>query len=228
MGVEMPKSVLLFSGGVESTVLAHQLAQKEHELHLLAIDYGQRHRNEHVFARITADRLGASLDVLDIREVGGLLPGNSLTDRRVDVPDYDPAILGTDHVVPNRNAILLTVAFAVAVCVRADEVAIGSIAGDSRTGDCTAEFFAAFNAMERLVTAEFAPLQVTLVTPLIGLQKSEVILLGESLGVRWRDTWSCFRGGETQCGTCATCHDRRTAFIKAGVKDPTVYAEASQ
>ncbi|MFI1760865.1 7-cyano-7-deazaguanine synthase [Streptomyces sp. NPDC020800] len=220
----MPKTVVLFSGGVESTVVAHQLSRAGHELRLLAIDYGQRHRREHESARIIADGLGAELRVIDIRQVGGLLPGNSLTDNTVDVPDYDPAVRGREFVVPNRNAVLLSIAFAVAVVEQADQVAIGSIAGDAQTGDCTREFLVAFNVMERVATAEFAPAGLSVVAPLIDMQKSDVIRLGESLGVRWQETWSCFRGGETQCGTCATCYDRRTAFAKAGVMDPTEYA----
>ncbi|MCQ4040527.1 7-cyano-7-deazaguanine synthase QueC [Streptantibioticus rubrisoli] len=220
----MPRTVVLFSGGVESTVVAHQLRRQGHELRLLAIDYGQRHRREHESARLTADRLGASMRVVDLQGLGGLLPGNSLTDRRVEVPDYDPAVRSREFVVPNRNAILLTVAVAAAVAEQADQVAIGSIAGDAETGDCTREFVAAFNAMEGVATAEFVPDGLSVVAPLVSMQKSDVIHLGESLGVRWEDTWSCFRGEEKQCGTCATCHDRRRAFRRAGVQDPTEYA----
>ncbi|MFD6156442.1 7-cyano-7-deazaguanine synthase [Nocardia sp. NPDC060256] len=218
----MPKSVVLFSGGVESTVLAYQLHSQGHDLHLLAIDYGQRHRNEHAFALGTAERLDASFDELDVRGIGAMLPGNSLTDPRVDVTDYEAAPLGVAHVVPNRNAVLLAIAVARAVVLGADRVVIGSIAGDARTGDCSKDFIAAFNAMERVVTADF-PEQIAVVAPLIGMEKFEVIRLGESLGIPWDETWSCFRGGDAQCGTCATCYDRRSAFRKAGVDDPTLY-----
>jgi len=38
-------------------------------------------------------------------------------------------------------------------------------------------------------------------------------------------TWSCYKGGETHCGRCGTCVERREALELARVKDPTVYVD---
>ncbi|MGH3435907.1 MAG: 7-cyano-7-deazaguanine synthase [Pseudonocardiaceae bacterium] len=220
----MPATLILFSGGIESTVLAYQLHRAKRDINLLAVDYGQRHRNEHEFARKTAARLGAPFREVDVRDIGSLQPGNSLTDPSVPVPDHGSAVSGRINIVPNRNVILLSVAFAAAITNKADQVAIGAMAGDSQTGDCTQAFVDSFNAMEHVATAEFAPGHLEVVAPLVTLKKYEVIQLGEDLGVHWEETWSCFKGDDLQCGTCATCHDRRTAFEQAGVSDPTIYA----
>ncbi|WP_328779902.1 7-cyano-7-deazaguanine synthase [Streptomyces canus] len=222
--VKTPTTVLLFSGGIESTVLAYQLRQANHDVHLLGIDYGQRHRKEHEFAQKTAELLGLPFREVDLRAIGPLVPGNALLDPAVPVPDHGGPVPGRAIVVPNRNVILLSIAFAAAVTLNADQVAIGAMAGDSRTGDCTQAFVDSFNAMERVATADCAPGHLVVVAPLVHLQKHEVIHLGDSLGVPWGDTWSCFRDGELQCGTCVTCHDRRTGFEKADVSDPTTYA----
>lgn len=225
-GVKTPTPVILFSGGIESTVLAYQSRQANHNLHLLGIDYGQRHRKEHEYADRTAGRLSVPFREVDLRAIGSLLPGNSLLDPAVPVPDHGGPVSGRINIVPNRNVILLSVAFATAAVLGADQVVIGAMAGDSSTGDCTQGFVDAFNAMERVATADCAPAHLVVVAPLVDLQKYEVIRLGDSLGVPWDDTWSCFNSGELQCGTCATCYDRRTAFEKAGVIDPTTYARS--
>ena len=40
------KAVVLFSGGLDSTVLTYHLLHENVELKLLSIDYGQRHQKE--------------------------------------------------------------------------------------------------------------------------------------------------------------------------------------
>lgn len=221
----MDRTVAVVSGGIDSVVLAHHLHAEGHQLSLLSIDYGQRHRKEHEFARRTAERLKSPHEVADLRAIGTLLPGNALTDSEVGVPDHGGEVSGVVNVVPNRNVILLSVAFAKATAENADNVAIGTVAGDADTGpDCSPAFLSAFNAMERVACAGFAPENLAVVAPFIEMPKHEVIRLGQALGVPWQETWSCFRGGVEQCGVCATCYDRRTSFEKAEVHDPTVYA----
>ena len=53
--------------------------------------------------------------------------------------------------------------------------------------------------------------------------KADIVRRGHELGVPFALTWSCYRGGEKQCGRCTTCDDRRKAFHSAGVADPTEY-----
>ena len=36
-------------------------------------------------------------------------------------------------------------------------------------------------------------------------------------------TYSCYKGGERHCGACGTCVERREAFLRAGLVDPTAY-----
>lgn len=60
-------------------------------------------------------------------------------------------------------------------------------------------------------------------SPFIDLHKHDVIRLGEKLGVDWTETWSCFKGTEVHCGTCAACVDRIQAFERAETTDTTVY-----
>ncbi|MFJ7272725.1 7-cyano-7-deazaguanine synthase [Streptomyces sp. NPDC099050] len=220
----MARIVATVSGGLDSVVLAHHLVDQGHDLLMLSIDYGQRHRKEHEFAERTAVRLEADYEVVDLRNIATMLPGYSLTDSNVDVPDQHYTAPGSVNVVPNRNVILLSVAFGRAAAEKADKVAIGTVAGDDTTApDCSREFIDAFNAMERVATAGYAPAELQVIAPFIDVAKSEVINLGDRLGVRWAETWSCFNGYDVQCGLCAACQDRRLAFEKSDVSDPTEY-----
>ncbi|GLW14554.1 7-cyano-7-deazaguanine synthase [Streptomyces sp. NBRC 13847] len=225
----MPKTVAIVSGGLDSVTMAYHLRAQGHTLHLLSVNYGQRHLVEHEFAAKAAGALGASHDIVDLSPVGRLLSGSSLTDSTIDVPDHkkpdhaDGASGTSPNVVPNRNALLLSVAFAVAVAQQAEAVAVGVVDDLQAAPDSNAAFIDSFLAMERIATRGYAHPDLNLTAPLVRLRKSDVVSLGEELGVPWTDTWSCFRGGTLQCGRCAACTERQEAFRDAGVTDPTTY-----
>ncbi|MGH7422955.1 MAG: 7-cyano-7-deazaguanine synthase, partial [Candidatus Methylomirabilales bacterium] len=63
-------------------------------------------------------------------------------------------------------------------------------------------------------------------TPLIGLRKHDVVLLGASLAVDFSKTYSCLLGGERHCGVCAQCLARKRAFSLAGLPEPEGFYEA--
>lgn len=218
----MSKIIAVVSGGIDSVVMAHHLAERGHRLHVLSIDYGQRHDKELAFARAAAERLGFPYEQADLSAVKSVFRGSSLTDRAVDVPRVGSPTTGNPNIVPNRNALLLSVAFALSVVEDADAVAFGVMADDVGPSDTSPEFLARFLAMERVATAR--P-DLDLLAPLIELRKTGVVSLGEELGVPWEQTWTCFRGEELHCGVCAACVERRGAFEELGVKDPTEYRE---
>jgi len=55
------------------------------------------------------------------------------------------------------------------------------------------------------------------------MNKSEIVKLGAELGVPYKETWSCYKGGRIHCGVCSSCRERKRAFQEAGVVDPTEY-----
>jgi 7-cyano-7-deazaguanine synthase len=217
--------VALVSGGLDSVTLAHLLHHRGHApLHLVSVDYGQRHVRELDEARACAGRLGARWDCIDLRSLGRLLGGSALTDEDVAVPDghyADETMRIT--VVPNRNAVMLAAAHAVAVAEGASMVAAAFHAGDHPIyPDCRPEFVDAYRRMQTLATEGFAPPGM-LVTPFLHLDKTAIVREGARLRVPFERTWSCYRGGERHCGRCGTCVERREAFALAGVADPTGY-----
>jgi 7-cyano-7-deazaguanine synthase len=218
-------AVALVSGGLDSVTLAHLLARDEPgPLHLVAVDYGQRHVRELDYARRCAQRLKARIDVIDLRSLQPLLTGSALTDAAIEVPSghyADDTMRAT--VVPNRNAVLLAVAYAAAVADGAGLVATAVHAGDHPVyPDCRPAFIDAFNRMETLATEGFCRPDI-LRAPFVAWSKTDIVRTGAELGVPFADTWSCYRGGARHCGTCGTCVERREAFSEAGVDDPTQY-----
>lgn len=220
------KVVAIVSGGLDSITLAHLLHKDGHELHLLSFDYGQRHKKELGFARLCAKRLEVAFDVIDLTSITHFLKGSSLTDA-VPVPEGHYAASNMAiTVVPNRNAMMLSVAYAVAVTEHAHIVAIGVHAGDHFIyPDCRPAFIAAFDAMQRLAVEGFGEPDLRLGAPFLHLGKHEIVSLGTKLGVSYSDTWSCYKGGEKHCGRCGTCVERKHAFRDAGVIDPTLYED---
>lgn len=221
-------AVAIVSGGLDSVTLAHHLAAEGHDLTLVSFDYGQRHARELDFAARAAVRLGASYHCVDLTSVGALLTGSALTDRSVDVPDghyTDESMRST--VVPNRNAILLSIATGVAVAQGASVIATGVHAGDHPIyPDCRPAFVQAFQQLARVANEGFAAPDLRVVAPFLTLSKADIVRLGARLGVPFAETWSCYRGGEAHCGRCGTCVERREAFALAEVDDPTVYESA--
>lgn len=186
------RAVVIVSGGMDSVTLAFLLAQEGYELTVLCFDYGQRHKRELVCAQSNAKRLGAATHLVDLAAVGGLLCGSALTDDAVAVPEghyTDESMRVT--VVPNRNAILLSIATGVAVAQGAEAVAFGAHAGDHPIyPDCRPSFVEAFTTMARVANEGFVADGFRVLVPFLDKTKAEIVRIGVSLGVPYEDTWS--------------------------------------
>jgi 7-cyano-7-deazaguanine synthase len=157
--------------------------------------------------------------------------GSALTDNQIDLPiDRSLTEMGQSipiTYVPARNTIFLSFALGYAEAIGASRVYIGVNALDySGYPDCRPDYIQAMQEVFRLGTKqglEGTPIKI--VAPLIDLRKTEIIQLGNSLGVPWEKTWSCYAGGEKACGVCDSCRLRLAAFAELGLKDPVDYAE---
>ncbi len=220
----MNKAVAIVSGGIDSVTLAYHLSSQGHGLHLLSFDYGQRHVKELEFAAKCAADLGAAHDVIDLSVLTPFLSGSALTDD-IDVPEGHYAAPNMRlTVVPNRNAIMLAIAYAAAVSDGAAIVATGVHAGDHPIyPDCRPDFIEAFDRMEQYATDGYSVDGLRLYAPFVNMSKADIVTLGASLFVPYADTWSCYKGGSAHCGVCGTCVERREAFQLSGVIDPTIY-----
>jgi 7-cyano-7-deazaguanine synthase len=221
----MSLAIAIVSGGLDSVVLAHLLQSEGHDLHLISFDYGQRHARELEYSRLCATRLNAPHEVIDIRAVGRVLGGSALTDESIPVPHGHyaaPSMAIT--IVPNRNAIFLTIAYGVAVARNAQLVATAVHSGDHFIyPDCRGAFVKSFDAMQRLAVEGCGDAGLHLHTPFVDKSKAQIVTVGAALNVPFNETWSCYEGNEIHCGECGTCVERKEAFALAGVADPTEY-----
>lgn len=220
-----PSSVVVFSGGLDSTVCLTQAVRAGERVIALSFDYHQRHRLELERAAQIADALGVERLVveLDASQWGG----SALTDPKVAVPDYDPGAISIPVTyVPARNLIFLAVAVGVAEARESDAVVIGVNAVDySGYPDCRPAFVESFRrtaelALRRGVQGD--PVEVR--TPLIDLTKADIVRLGVELDAPLHLTWSCYQSGPEPCGSCDSCELRALGFSDAGVADPALPA----
>jgi 7-cyano-7-deazaguanine synthase len=215
------KVVVVYSGGMDSSVLLYQMVAEGHEVYALSVNYGQRHRRELDAAATIAAGLSVTHRTVDLSGLQALWSGSALTNTAIAVPaGYYTEESMKATVVPNRNMVLLSVAASWALSLQADAVAYAAHAGDHTIyPDCREEFVSALSSA--LLLADWH--QVTLMRPFIEKSKGDICRLGASLRVPFEKSWSCYRGGEIHCGTCGTCVERQEAFLHAGVLDPTAY-----
>jgi len=227
----MKRSVVLLSGGIDSTTTLAVATAEGYEPYALSFDYGQRHRIETEAARRVADSLGAKehrVAKIDLRIFGG----SALTDD-VDVPKKRSGAEIAQGIpvtyVPARNTIFLAYALAWAEVIPASDIFLGVNAIDySGYPDCRPEFIEAFETMANLGTkAGIEGKHFHIHTPLIKFSKAEIIRKAVKLGVDLSLTHSCYDPSPEglACGACDSCLLRLKGFREAGTKDPIPYAQ---
>jgi 7-cyano-7-deazaguanine synthase len=195
--------------------------------HALSFRYGQRHAIELDAAGRVAKAQGAvehRVITIGLEAFGGSALTSDLT-----VPkDRTDAEIGEGipiTYVPARNTIFLSYALAWAEVLDAHDIYIGVNALDSSGyPDCRPAFIAAFQAMARLGTRLT---DLTIRAPLLHLTKAEIIGKGQSLGVDYGMTRTCYdpHPDGAACGHCDACLLRLRGFAELGLADPAPYVD---
>jgi 7-cyano-7-deazaguanine synthase len=217
------KTVLIYSGGLDSTVLLYDLVNAGDRLYALCVNYGQRHVRELWGAIEILTKIAVPHRTAHLGGLAELLTGSSLTTDELAVPEgHYTAENMKQTVVPNRNMILLAIAAGWAVSLKADRIAYAAHSGDHAIyPDCRPEFAQSFETALGLANWQ----RVAVYAPYTSLGKGDIVRLGKTLSVPFESTWSCYKGATVHCGRCGTCVERAEAFHAAGVQDPTDYAD---
>ena len=220
------KSIVLLSGGMDSTLTA-TIARRDSE-HVAALHLNYRHRTERRELRAFEDVCNALeiserlvVDIEFLRTIGG----SSLTDKSIAVTKANLAATEIpSSYVPFRNGNFLSVAASWAEATSADAIYIGAVEEDSSGyPDCRRSFFDAFELAIDLGTKPGTAIKI--ITPIIHLRKSEIVNESLRLGAPVAETWSCYQLEDVACGVCDSCALRLRGFAEAGVEDPISYKQ---
>jgi len=216
------KVVCILSGGMDSTTAMYQMHNRGHKVTALTFDYGQRHAKEIGCARAVCRQLDVPHTVVNLSGITKLLGGSALT-ADVEVPEGHYAEENMRAtVVPNRNMIMLGVAAANAIAIKADAVMFAAHAGDHAVyPDCRLEFVHAVETAINVGNYE----HIAVIAPFIHYSKTQIVQIGLEEGVPYHLTWSCYKGEDVACGRCGTCTERLEAFHLAGIEDPIEYQD---
>lgn len=215
------QTLVLLSGGMDSVTALHW-AKREHKVvGAVSFDYGAKHNHREVaLAEWQCGHLDVWHDSVSLPFVNELFTSDLLKSGG-EIPEghYEEESMKRT-VVPFRNGIMLAIACGIAESRGAEALVIAAHSGDHAIyPDCRESFMQAMAGAMR----EGTYAHIELLRPFIHLDKAGLARLGHDLGVDFEKTWSCYKGGAIHCGRCGTCVERREAFVKAGITDPTRY-----
>jgi 7-cyano-7-deazaguanine synthase len=219
----MKESIVLFSGGIDSTTALYWALNQYEKVSALTFDYGQRHSIEIQMAEKLVQKIGISHKILgvNLKQIGG----SSLTDAHIPLPKYESVSKIEEGLpltyVPFRNGIFLAMASAWADVEGIKDIVCGFHVMDSPNYPDTRESFV--KAMEEAINlgTSFSPEQdrLQIIAPFVNMKKSEIIKEGLSLGADYSYSVSCYAGAESPCRKCSACILRQKAWEEVGETD---------
>jgi len=224
--MEKRNGLLLTSGGPDSTVLAYMLKQNNIDISALVIKTDEEvGKFEEKKASYFMNKLNIKLETLDIIQAAtsiiypttqpipiteNFIPINPFRGIPGEVPHFK-----NHHLAGEFGGTLfgLSIAIAYALQKGIDTIYYG-IQGDDKDqfNENNREYFETLSKLVEIETGK----NFKILTPLIEFSKSEVIKLGDTLGVELSKTHSCADKIESHCGTCGSCKARKKAFIDNG------------
>ena len=199
------EGVLLASGGMDSTVLAYDLAEKQKKIVLLFLDYGQHCMKTELdtLKRVAPAEYRNNIKIIRI----GDIYKESNSRMIVEANLWTDSVVADDLYLPYRNLLFLSIASAYAQSIGAGNVYSAFInSNHAKEIDCSYEFF---TKLENLLQSYGA---VKINMPYREMSKREVAKLGIKLGAPVAATYSCQVNSVTPCGSCPNCVDKIDAI----------------
>lgn len=230
-GYTNKSAVLLQSGGLDSIVCSALLVWAGFNVVNVFIDYGQSAlEKEKEMAEKISSKYGHKLEIVKIDIpwfntlpiVGGEVKSTGVEEIKRNVVD-------PESYVPLRNHLFLSIAGSLAESREIEYVCTGLNGEQDLFRKPLHGFVDTHKEFTRRVEQSLNEGSVMkhkrkgsfkLLTPLIGMSKPEVILLGEQVGADFEKSWSCFNNGEEPCLHCSSCIGREEGFILANMSDP--------
>lgn len=250
----MKQAVLSLSGGLDSTSLLLKLLVEEYEITAIGINYGQKH----VFELQQANRLieylkcknfPVSYSIIELKGLSELLVSGLVDNNSMDLLKGHYAHENAKtSVVPNRNSILASLAFAVALsrvkrvnqdCIIALATHLGDFDNNKKEGiypDCSEEFKQALEYAFKI--GNWDSERVSYQAPYNNTNKTGVLKDGinscEKLKLDYKEIYSLtntsyapinIKGKWFSDFKSGSSIERIEAFINLGIEDPVQYAD---
>lgn len=216
------RSVILLSGGLDSTILAYKLS-KNTPLRAIYIDIGYLPSlAEKNSAKWVARKLDIPIEIVDMQGIFGMVSGfvplEDLGLGELDKGQPMPIAPASNYVV--GFPVILAVATYYAALAQSTKLYTAIIKEQVSSNRGLAPFLRDWSKL----TNRLNPVRpVSLDAPFGNLTKGEVLRVGARMSVDVRSTWSCHRAEPVHCGECSGCLSRRGAFSAASIRDPTKY-----
>ncbi len=223
------RAVILFSGGLDSTVMLAKALAAGRECLAITFDYKQRHYLEIGAAKQIADYYGIAHKIISIDPRtfarSSLISHDDVPKNRNSSEIMEGGIPST--YVPGRNTLFLAYAVGHAEVFDASEIHFGANGSDNLPyPDARPEYIQAYQVVINLATrqaVEGHPPQ--LITPFLSMHKEQIVKEGLRLNAPIHLTFSCYDppGDNVHCGHCDACYLRKEGFAKASIPDPSEY-----
>jgi len=205
------KNIVLLSGGLDSTVAFKKVRDTADVILALTFDYGQRAAKKEIeaaaaiSARYAVAHRVVTLPWLKEITTTALVSRGSALPRleRAELDEKDVSMASAEKVwVPNRNGVFINIAAAFCEALRADHVVAGFNAEEAATfPDNSEAFVEAINGSLAYSTLT----GTSVIAPMSGLNKREIIRLALKIDTPLDLVWSCYDGGNRMCGQCESC-----------------------
>ncbi len=201
----MTTALLLCSGGLDSTTLAHWLHERDVRLVPIFLDYGQ-HCVEKEWETLRQVLPTQGVLTPERIDVSGVFRGSR--SRLIVEPNlWSEHVVDEDLYIPYRTLLFFSIGAACAQTRGLVDVYSGFInSNHAKELDCSAAFL---NSLDRLAE-NVGPVRFHM--PFRSWSKTQVVAEAIRLGVAVGATYSCQLFSDTPCGACPNCVDRLNAI----------------
>ncbi|MBN1328849.1 MAG: 7-cyano-7-deazaguanine synthase QueC [Candidatus Heimdallarchaeota archaeon] len=246
MSKKVKTAIILLSGGLDSTVcLWWAKNQLYSRVDCITFEYGSK---EEIVLKSVTKRLG-ELALVDGHEFislnflakfskkinSSLITGSTKGLPKLTEEELDNIPIGLESAksvwIPGRNLLFLSIASAFAETIGGDvDIITGFNLEEGTTfPDNTQEFIDDFI---RTAARGILHAKINVLSPLVGMNKTEIVNLGNTLQIPFQFSNSCYDpkgfdsdGHPVHCGICESCLRRKRGFAQSSLKDPTIYSK---